>query len=118
MGIPSLKKQIIQNFFGITLLQKEFGNNQLILVTSLGLIAGTSININEDATSTLLLDLTDQFANDYIEKNALDKDNPLNGNDGFISLTDVTIKTSHATFNLPFLNVFYDQIIGVTIGNI
>ena len=42
---------------------------------------------------------------------------PVVGNDGYLALTDVTVKVPRGdTFNMGNLVVFYDQIIGITLG--
>jgi hypothetical protein len=127
MGLSTLKKEIIIKFALATSLDQLEGN-ELIIVTSFGIITGSlageinDIDIDFDDKNQVgvafLTNITHDLVSDYQKKNSIDKDQLLDGNDGFISLTDVVIKTSTTTFNLHFLNVFYDQIIGVTLGNV
>ena len=45
-------------------------------------------------------------------------DAQLDGDDGFFTLKNVTIQSANTTANVPFMVVFFDQVIGVTIiGN-
>lgn len=122
MSLPSFKKQLIQSFACLPSF-KELEGNELVVVTPLGLIVGTLAKTSAENSddkdliaSTFLAKLSMEFCDKYREENSLDKEQPLANSDGFLSLTDVTIKTSNNTFNLGFLNVFFDQIIGITIG--
>ncbi len=125
MNLPSLKKEIITRFALAPTLE-QLKDNQLIIVTSFGIISGTLANeINDidfddrnQVSIAVLGKLTGNIISEYKKSNSIDEDQLLEGNDGCIPLVDVVVKTSTATFNLHFLNVFYDQIIGVTIGNV
>ena len=111
MSIPSLKKETIVSFACLSD-EKDLGNNKLVLVTTAGVITGTLAK-----SENFLSKAVDHIIDQYRQDNGLDE-KPLNGNDGLLSLEDVTIMSGSKTFNIPFLTVFYDQIIGVSIGNI
>lgn len=117
----SAKKTMILNHYHMLNLENEaFKDNELILATPLGLICGKPINFakeedtnkNDFAFAALLKELSSDFLDD------LKKDNrELDPNDGYILLYDVTIRNGTDTSKIPLLTVFYDQIIGVTLGN-
>lgn len=114
--MESLKKYITTEFAGMAF-NDSTKSNRLILVTSAGVIIGDPV-ISEETDSAIssLANVSKDIANEYREKNSI-PDSPLDGNDGFICLKNVTIKSPHTTTNIPFLNVFFDQIIGISLGN-
>jgi len=122
MEIPSFKKNIIHQY---SLLSSADGmeKNYIILATATGIIKGRIIPPNEAPitdTSTveeLLLNVAEECAKNYRSDNQIPDNQMLPGSDGGISLKDVSIKLSYGTFSAPFLFVFYDQIIGVSVGN-
>lgn len=120
--MKSAKKTMILNHYHMLSLENEpIKDNQLILVTPLGLIFGKPINFeNEDdidKNKVVFAAILDELNSQFLED--LKKDNrELDPNDGYILLQDVTIRNGNTTSNIPLLTVFYDQIIGITIGNI
>ena len=124
MEIKSFKKELIQKYSFLTTTE-GMETNKVILVTAIGIIQGTFMLLPDESETTntitndlLMAKLTERFVDDYRSENKIAEDEPLPGNDGGICLKDVCIKSANTTFNLPFLFVFYDQIIAVTIGNI
>ena len=112
----SLKKSLIINLSDSTLVE-GLEQNKLVLVTAFGNIVGKPLNDKDlehtDDNKNFLPIMVELFSKEYL------KDKTADGNDGYIILKDVKITSpSNTTTNLPFLVVFYDQIIGVTIGNI
>lgn len=90
--------------------------NKVVLVTPFGVISGKPEPAGEEyedlSTTAVISELCDKVVDDYGAEN-------VDGNDGFIFMTDVTIHSSNkATFNVANLVVFYDQIIGITLGNV
>ena len=92
---------------------KEIQNNKLILVTSFGIIQGRLMPENPKNLPSKIysefLTLAQQHWSENVGQPEL--------SDEYVLLSDVEIKTGPNTFNTPFLMVFYDQIIGVTVGN-
>jgi len=122
MGIPSFKKDLIQ-YYSLFANSEKSGENKLMLVTAAGIIYGTLIQLNESEPkdtkdAELIAYITNQHAKEYCSKYQLSNDVSLPGGDGGIGLKDVSIKSANGTFCLPFLFVFYDQVIAATIGNI
>ena len=106
----SLKKHLIINAAFTTKLD-EFAKNKVILVTPCGIISGTLISDTfEDTNVKIVSALFKKISNEWISDNGEPQ-----GNDGFISLVDVTINNNGSKTNLPHLNVFFDQIIGVSL---
>ena len=110
----TLKKQIILGLATATDLE-VLKNNKLFLVTPIGIISGRPCDENNTAENvdgaSFLSSLTEKLVEDFDSEN-------IEGNDGFLTLTDVTVQMAgNFTYSLPHLVVFYDQIIGVTLGN-
>jgi flagellar hook-basal body complex protein FliE len=124
----SKKKYMVLNL-ALAVQHEELEKNKLILTTAIGVIVGTpeipkddgdaeSKSIDESSSSqSIAIKLIDVVSKNYKEATGVEEE-AKSESDGFILLKDVTIKSSSAQFNLPVLAVFYDQIIGVTIGNI
>ena len=118
---PSLKKTIISSL-AVSKNVPELKDNSLILVTGYGLIVGDIANIEDqenlnpkDYIATLVGEISKQYNNDYYPET----NKPLPDSDGYITLENVKLlNTNGRTVNLQHLTVFFDQIIGVTIGNI
>ena len=110
----TLKKTIIMGLATATELE-ALRDNKLILVTPFGVVSGYACdkeNVNQDEVgASLLTALTEKMVDDFGKEN-------IDGNDGYLILSDVTIRAAgNMTYNIPNLIVFYDQIIGATIGN-
>lgn len=111
----SLKSCLIDSYKRITQIDK-FGLNQnsLILLTSIGTIYGKEFKCDESSVEKTVINKANEFADEeYFNEN---KD--IQGNDEYIALEDVLIVTPRGDqAKFTHLNVFYDQIIGVTVGN-
>lgn len=123
MNHASLKKSMIIAMASIPEVE-GFETNNLILTTPAGLICGKLISEDETTDSNKMNNLMAKVCNNFTEKylkdiSDSDSEPIIEGNDGYLFLQDVTIRStsSNATSNLPFMIVFYDQIIGVSIGN-
>lgn len=87
-----------------------FAGNKLILVTAAGIITGTLTDKNSEKPGDIAVSaMLDMIA----EVN----ENEPEGNDGSLLLSDVTVINGNVRYNLPNLIVFYDQIIGATLGS-
>lgn len=117
--MDSLKKFIISNFSEMPSIS-GLENNRVMLITAAGIIYGTPAVAEDDLNDpvNLLTKSLDTFANIYHEHNNIPDNTLLDGNDGAIALKNVTICTENNKFNTPFLCVFFDQIIGVSLGNV
>lgn len=116
----TLKKEIIFEFADMVFQNNDFTN--IIFVTSTGLISGIPVAYTgEDKEHSDYFDdiakLNHKISSEFKKKNSIPEGEFLDGNDGVLLLKDVTIKSGSATFNLPFLQLFFDQILGVTLGN-
>jgi hypothetical protein len=93
----------------------------LILFTPSGVLTG---KLREDPEKDALFAkypisaLVAQFTKNYREANRLPDDEPLTGNDGFITLTEAVLRADGATYTFKEVVVFFDQIAGVAIGNL
>ena len=121
MNEQSLKKSVILAFSEVSTQIK----NSLILMTPMGLICGkvsdaeiqTEEELNKihgratiEEGASIIATLLSSVRRNY-------GDAPVIGNDGYLALTDVTVKGPHgAVFNVGNMVVFYDQIIGITFG--
>lgn len=114
--MESLKKYLSYSYYTLPLID-NFQDQKLIVVTTAGVIMGTPIS-KDDSDESIhgLYSVATNFANDYREEYSLDPEQRLDGNDGFMPLKDVTLHSGHNTFHFDFLNVFFDQIVAITIG--
>ncbi|HCP14845.1 MAG TPA: hypothetical protein DIT32_03585 [Peptococcaceae bacterium] len=127
MGIPSFKKSTVLTL-AASLDLEELKNNRLILLTPYGMISGIPVldwdkepsdeycnDLSYAVLPALLRRAMEAYNEDYSEAGA-----PLDGTDGCLLLKDVKISmpqpNNEATFKSLF--VYYNQIIGATIGNI
>lgn len=123
MNIPSIKKQIITHFCGLTQTDLLKGN-KLILLTAFGIVSGELIfdvpdDSSEDINNKVLSNIIKRISDDYCADYSIEL--PTNGNDGCFLLKNVEIlssSTSQKSISLAQLVVFFDQIIGVSVGNI
>lgn len=123
MDRPSLKKDIINSYWNITG-NKRLNNQRLLLVTAAGVISGVPAELPIDAEYDDLADgqVLCKYFHDTVKKyrtyHGVPDSESAPGNDGAITLQDVVITNALGTIDIPFLVVFYDQIIGVSLGNI
>lgn len=110
----SLKSNLIKSFAAVTLIDKyDLDHNDLILLTSLGTIYGRIFKCDESNTEKTVFNEILNFS----EKEYLDENKDLQENDEYIALEDVLLITPRGDrINFSQLNVFYDQVIGVTVG--
>lgn len=117
----SLKKELTLYFSHLPSVD-GLNENKLILATPLGLITGrfpTEEKCDDvDNINAILSKLCAKITNDYKTELSLSETDHLPDDEGYLYLVDVEIKTPSNNFTLPFMVVFYDQIIGISIGNI
>jgi len=111
VSIPSLKKNIIAAVASLS--DNGDPDMNLILVTSNGVISGTPCPEESDSEFT---GFVQGVAGQYKEKYAPEA--PLDGHDGCIILKDVTVQSGLQTTEVGRLVVFFDQIVGVTLGKL
>lgn len=108
--MDSLKKMIIRTL-AVAPQTDMFSNNQVILTTAAGVIAGKIVEENSEKQSDMVFTtMLDEISKNYKAD--------IEGDDGYMLLSDVTVINGNARTNLKNLIVFYDQIIGVTLGTI
>lgn len=116
----SFKKELIHNF---QLLHKVDGleKNKLIVYTAAGAFIGTPV-LKENAEDNDSIKITSSIINNasenYRKSNNIPAEQPLDGNDGCFSLSDAVLITGNVHTNIPIVTIFYDQIIGISFGNI
>ncbi len=113
MNKPSLKKYITINFSKVELNDNE----QFIVVTSAGVASGKPLLNGENALLPNYAQFLVDTVHEYRSNNGISEDEPLCGDDGFIVLTDVTLNASNLITHMPYLIVFTDQIVGISIGS-
>ena len=122
MDRQSIKKFLISDLYLLTN-EEELKNNDINLFTPLGIISGkpyhySTDNLNEYLATDLMAKLFEKITNTYKSKYSIE--NSIPENDGFIVLQDVIIRSNNSVniIKVPQLVVFYDQIIGITLGNL
>lgn len=126
MNIASLKKSVILGMANATTVDM-FKENSVILLTAAGMISGKLIEksdlesfdqTDKSALSTFTVSTITQKSKEEFDKQS-DSELNVTGNDGYIVLKDVHVTNlSGQTMSLGALTVFFDQIIGVTLGNV
>ncbi|WP_252247432.1 hypothetical protein [Clostridium sp. ZBS4] len=115
MENSSLKKATIHRYCCLPF-TKEFENQSLTIITSAGIITGTPVIKTENDESIMLIaDVNNKVSNDYRKNISIKDDYPLPGSDGFFMLKDVKLVSSSTVVSFNVLNVFYDQVIAITV---
>lgn len=111
----SLKSCLIDSYKTLIQVDKfDLSQNSLILLTSIGTIYGKEFKYDESSAESAVINEVNEFA----EKEYFNENKDIQGNDEYIALEDVLIVTPRGDqVKFKHLNVFYDQIIGVTLGN-
>lgn len=116
---PSLKKHMIISMCDL-LDTEAFRNNQVNLITPLGIISGKPFKYSDkdkpQSAEDILSKVEEEIANEYKKTYSIEP--PLPGNDGFVVLENVTIRRngSNISTKMSLLTIFFDQIIGVSLG--
>lgn len=108
----NLNKCLVLNFANLTK-SENFKKNNLILLTTSGIISGKIVTDEETQELKFFNDFTDETVNCFIEETQ-----ETTYSQEFLKLKDATVKTGTFSCSFPFLAVFLDQIVGVTIGTI
>ena len=126
MNIASHKKSVIQGMANATTVDM-FKENSVILLTAAGMISGKLIEksdlesfdqTDKSALSTFTVSTITQKSKEEFDKQS-DSELNVTGNDGYIILKDVHVtNVSGQTMFFSALTVFFDQIIGVTLGSV
>ena len=126
MNIASLKKSVILGMANATTVDM-FKENSVILLTAAGMISGKLIEksdlesfdqTDKSALSTFTVSTITQKIKEEFDKQS-DSELNVTGNDGYIILKDVHVtNVSGQTMFFSALTVFFDQIIGVTLGSV
>lgn len=113
--MTTLKKDLISQFAAMTSLDSMKGSH-LMLLTSAGIVIGTVVSSDETDPAILpMAKTTYKLVEGYYEENRLPANTPLQGNDGFFLLKNAVIQSSNTTTKIPFMVVFYDQVIAVSV---
>jgi len=98
----------------------ELKSNQLVVLTGAGVISGNPVEkgtIDETSPKTFVSALTQMTFEQYKSDYSIDSSLP--GNDGFFALKDAVLRTgSNTTYNIGEVIIFFDEIIGVSIGTL
>lgn len=114
--MESFKKSLIRSFYTLPLVD-ELKDIKVVFVTHAGIITGTPVQNDEpDKAIHDLYTISMECVKDYRKDHSLDTSLPLDGNDGFMILKNVELKSGNTTFHFNYLNIFFDQIIGVTLA--
>ncbi|MCH5261630.1 MAG: hypothetical protein J1F42_01830 [Lachnospiraceae bacterium] len=114
--METLKKYLSFCYSYIPLID-DLKDYKLCIVTPAGVITGSPIAKDDsDESVKSLVTLSSEYVEEYRKENSLDPSKPLDGNDGFFMLKNATLRSGGATYNFNFLNVFFDQIIAITVG--
>ena len=126
LNIASLKKSVILGMANATTVDM-FKENSVILLTAAGMISGKLIEksdlesfdqTDKSALSTFTVATIAQKSKEEFDKQS-DSELNVTGNDGYIILKDVHVtNVSGQTMFFSALTVFFDQIIGVTLGSV
>ena len=114
----TLKKDLILSYAYLTESKSfDLDKNSILLLTPFGIISGKLLDRDVKYTDNALIVLNEinkQTSDKYLEEH-----DSISDNDGYIPLKDVTITCPNkSVFNMTSLNVFYDQVIGITMGNL
>lgn len=111
----SLKTCLIDSYSNLIQLDKfDLDHNNLVLITSLGTIYGKIFKFDESNTEKTVINQVNKISEErYFKDNK-----EISGNDEYICLENVLLVTPRGDkVKFTHLNVFYDQVIGVTVGN-
>jgi len=120
MNRPSLKKHIVR-YLSVAPEIPELAGKEIVILTPMGIIIGMlppadiDSQVNYDGTK-LLCEIAAQLNESY--KSEYDITLPLEGDEGYIILTHARCLTNNSVTNIESVLIFYDQIIGITFGNV
>lgn len=95
----------------------ELAKNRLVILTAAGTIIGKLASDNDDKDQKLVTELVGNIASNYAKEFNVDISKDLQDNDGYMTLVDARLLSSNGLVrDFKTLTVFFDQIIGITIG--
>ena len=116
----SLKKELTINMADL-LTAEAMEKNKIAIITSIGLITGRYPTEKEledkDNSNSALTKFCTNIGNEYKKTLSLSETDKLPGDEGYLYLVDVVIKAPNQSYRLPFMIVFFDQIIGISMGS-
>lgn len=115
----SFKKEIIHRFQLLPAIE-GLEQNKLIVYTAAGAFVGTPLleETNDNNIIEALYSLISNAAKGYKNENNIPDDQMLDGNDGCFLMSDVALIKGQSRTSIPVVAIFYDQVIGISIGNI
>ncbi|NOW84296.1 hypothetical protein B0H39_002177 [Clostridium beijerinckii] len=117
MNEYTLKKEIISSYSVLPFME-GLETNVVTVITAAGIITGIPIPSEGETDNTIKLietinsSITDRYRKDL----GISDEERLSSNDGFFTLKDVKLIVGTTTNSLQILNIFYDQVIAITIG--
>ncbi len=114
----SFKKAIINGYCVAPSIESFLGN-PIVVVTPAGIINGDFVEKNDSNKQIESLNnFNDTIIKKYIKDLGLPEDKLAPGNDGFFSLKNAVIINENSRTEIGFINIFYDQVIAITLGRI
>jgi hypothetical protein len=113
---PSLKKSIIFDLYSVLDTLKPEGS-KIVLLTAAGVVTADPVNpdeINTEKPDGSLITAVKHLSDNY--RKLYKQESPAPGNDGYIVLRNARLRSLGQDTSFDVLIVFFDQIIGVTIG--
>ena len=112
------KSQVAEILYAVREVDKESESNELLAFTPAGLFVGKFDSFNEDQTEPLSV-LHEVCLRAY-EKADADPETKLTGEKGFMLLVDVRYypggDTRTMPINIPFVYLFSDQVVSLSLG--
>ena len=115
--MTTLKKEIIVAALAATN-SDILGDNKIIVSTAAGIFIGDLISEectpvdSNSVSSHALVKVFNDISCEYKEKHSLDN------SDGYFCLENVQLLNGSNRTSFPFVVLFFDQVIGISIGNI
>lgn len=117
MGVPSLKKFLITALAHVTTMKEGgFNKDSIVIVTAAGVITGKqsiydpNSKPSENQVTTIVEVADKEYKKNFTESTVA-------GNDGYLTVRGATLTMSSGVqYTFDNLVVFFDQIIGITVG--
>lgn len=99
----------------------ELRDNKIVVSTAAGIFVGNLFSEEctyTDSNSVLSHVMVNAFhdvSQSYLKEHSIDSPD---NNDGYFCLENVQLVNGNVRTNFPFIVLFYDQVIGITVGNI
>ena len=118
--MQTLKKHSIASTLVMATLD-ELKNNNIIVFTPAGIFSGKPITDDTDISDSnnigynIISKCLEEETTRFMKENSLES---ADGNDGYFFLKDVQLISNNIRTNIPYVVLYYDQVIGITIGKI